>query len=238
MSKERAAIGANGLPLPILPPERDVRVWAKLTRVVVYTPGFLALLLLKVGEPTGFGITVELLMLASTAAIVAGLFIGTQSDAAGADHSSRVSAWSGGLVLELLCAVPILCAVPGLFHELANSRLLHSATPGAVAVPLGITELLPAVAILPFMLYQLGGFGTLHYVVPRAVNWVINLGILGLILGSTAANRMGAFAVEKALVATLVISMALVVFYGVMKLRQMQAAYDNNLPLKPHKDDK
>ncbi len=238
MSKERAAIGANGLPLPILPPERDVRVWAKLTRVVVYTPGFLALLLLEVGEPTGFGITVELLMLASTAAIVAGLFIGTQSDAAGADHSSRVSAWSGGLVLELLCAVPILCAVPGLFHELANSRLLHSATPGAVAVPLGITELLPAVAILPFMLYQLGGFGTLHYVVPRAVNWVINLGILGLILGSTAANRMGAFAVEKALVATLVISMALVVFYGVMKLRQMQAAYDDNLPLKPHKDDK
>ena len=119
MSKERAAIGANGLPLPILPPERDVRVWAKLTRVVVYTPGFLALLLLKVGEPTGFGITVELLM-----------------------------------------------------------------------------------------------------------------------LGSTAANRMGAFAVEKALVATLVISMALVVFYGVMKLRQMQAEYDDNLPLKPHKDDK
>ncbi|HWS05676.1 MAG TPA: hypothetical protein VN230_07790 [Burkholderiaceae bacterium] len=238
MTKERALIGANGLPLPILPPERDVRVWAKLTRVVVYTPGFLALLLLKVGEPTGFGITVELLMLASTAAIVAGLFIGTQSDAAGADHSSRVSAWSGGLVLELLCAVPILCAVPGLFHELANSKLLHSATPGAVAVPLGITELLPAVAILPFMLYQLGGFGTLHYVVPRAVNWVINLGILGLILGSTAANRMGAFEVEKALVATLVISMALVVFYGVMKLRQMQAEYDDNLPPKPRKDDK
>jgi hypothetical protein len=238
MSKERAAIGANGLPLPILPPERDVRVWAKLTRVVVYTPGFLALLLLKVGEPTGFGITVELLMLASTAAIVAGLFIGTQSDAAGADHSSRVSAWSGGLVLELLCAVPILCAVPGLFHELANSKLLHSGTSGAVAVPLGITELLPAVAILPFMLYQLAGFGTLHYVVPRAVNWVINFAILGLILGSTAANRMGAFAVEKALVATLVISMALVVFYGVMKLRQMQAAYDDNLPPKPRKDDK
>jgi hypothetical protein len=173
MSKERPAIGANGLPLPILPPERDVRVWAKLTRVVVYTPGFLALLLLKVGEPTGFGITVELLMLASTAAIVAGLFIGTQSNEAGADHSSRVAAWSGGLVLELLCAVPILCAVPGLFHELANSKLLHSAAPGAVAVPLGITELLPAVAILPFMLYQLAGFGTLHYVVSKPVNWML-----------------------------------------------------------------
>ena len=88
------------------------------------------------------------------------------------------------------------------------------------------------------MLYQLAGFGTLHYVVPRVVNWIINLGILGLILGSTAANRMGAFAVEKALVSTLVITMALVVFYGVMRLRQMQSEYDANAPVKPHKEDK
>ena len=233
MSKERPTIGTDGLPLPIMPPERDVRVWAKLTRVVVYTPGFLALLLLKVGEPTGFGVTVELLMLASTAAIVAGLFIGTQSEAAGADHSSRVAAWSGGLVLELLCAVPILCAVPGLFHELANSKLLHSTVAGAVAVPLGVTELLPAVAILPFMLYQLAGFGTLHYVVPKPVNWAINLGILGLILGSTWANRAGQFELEKTLVSVLVIGMALTVFYGVLKLRQMQATFDANAP---HKD--
>jgi hypothetical protein len=233
MSKERPTLGTDGLPLPVMPPERDVRVWAKLTRVVVYTPGFLALLLLKVGEPTGFGITVELLMLASTAAIVAGLFIGTQSEAAGADHSSRVAAWSGGLVLELLCAVPILCAVPGLFHELANSKLLHSAVAGAVAVPLGVTELLPAVAILPFMLYQLAGFGTLHYVVPKPVNWAINLGILGLILGSTWANRVGQYELEKTLVSVLVIAMALTVFYGVLKLRQMQATFDANAP---HKD--
>jgi len=233
MSKERPTLGTDGLPLPVMPPERDVRVWAKLTRVVVYTPGFLALLLLKVGEPTGFGITVELLMLASTAAIVAGLFIGTQSEAAGADHSSRVAAWSGGLVLELLCAVPILCAVPGLFHELANSKLLHSTVAGAVAVPLGVTELLPAVAILPFMLYQLAGFGTLHYVVPKPVNWAINLGILGLILGSTWANRAGQFELEKTLVSVLVIAMALTVFYGVLKLRQMQATFDANAP---HKD--
>lgn len=56
--------------------------------------------------------------------------------------------------------MPILCAVPGPFHELANSKLLHSTVQGAVAVPLGVTELLPAVAILPFMLYQLAGFGT------------------------------------------------------------------------------
>ena len=64
--------------MPVLPPDRDVRVWAKLVRVMFYTPGFMALLLLKTGEPAGFGITVELLMLSSAAAVVAGLFIGSQ----------------------------------------------------------------------------------------------------------------------------------------------------------------
>ena len=62
MSKVRPTIGIDGLPLPILPPERDARVWARLVRVMFYTPGFLALLLIKAGEPTSFGITVELLM--------------------------------------------------------------------------------------------------------------------------------------------------------------------------------
>ena len=80
MSKDRPTLGTDGRALPILPPERDARVWARLVRVMFYTPGFLALLLLKAGEPTSFGITVELLMLASAAAIVGGLFIGTQSD--------------------------------------------------------------------------------------------------------------------------------------------------------------
>ena len=75
-------------------------------------------------------------------------------------------------MLELLAAVPFLCAVPALFHELANSTLLHARAPGAVDVTLGASELLPAVAILPFMLYQLSGFGTLHFVVSKPVNWV------------------------------------------------------------------
>ena len=76
MSKERATIGADGHALPILPPERDARVWARLVRVMFYTPGFMGLLLIKTGEPASFGITVELLMLAAAAAIVGGLFIG------------------------------------------------------------------------------------------------------------------------------------------------------------------
>ena len=71
-------IGTDGLALPILPPDRDVRVWAKLVRVMFYTPGFMALLLIKTGEPAGFGITVELLMLSSAAAVVAGIFVGSQ----------------------------------------------------------------------------------------------------------------------------------------------------------------
>src|SRR5271169_437495 len=171
MSKERSTIGADGRPLPILPPQRDARVWAKLVRVLFYTPGFLAMLLLKAGEPTSFGITVELLMLASGAAIVGGLFIGSESEGKGADDSSRTGAWCGALVLELLGVVPFLCAVPPLFHELANSTLLHRGAPGAVDISLGASELLPAMAILPFMVYQLAGFGTLHFLVSSQVNW-------------------------------------------------------------------
>lgn len=56
MSKIRQMIGTDGRAFPILPPERDARVWAKLVRVMFYTPGFLAMLLLKAGEPEGFGI--------------------------------------------------------------------------------------------------------------------------------------------------------------------------------------
>jgi hypothetical protein len=156
MSKARATIGADGRPLPVLPPERDARVWAKLVRVMFYTPGFLAMLLLKAGEPEGFGITVELLMLSSAAAIVGGLFIGTQSAKnVGADVVSKIGTWCGSLVLELLAAVPLLCAIPALFHQLAHSRLLHAVAPGTIDITLGASELLPMVAILPFMIYQL-----------------------------------------------------------------------------------
>src|SRR5262245_54868885 len=157
MAKERPTVGTDGQPLPILPPERDARVWARLVRVMFYTPGFLALLLLKAGEPTAFGITVELLMLASASAVVGGLFIGSQSDGRGADDASRNGAWSGALVLELLAVVPLLAAVPVLFHELAHSSLLHARAPEAVDVSLGASELLPAMAIVPFMVYQLAG---------------------------------------------------------------------------------
>src|SRR5271157_3420205 len=152
MAKDRATIGTDGRPLPLLPPERDPRVWARLVRIMFYLPGFMALLLIKAGEPAGFGITVELLMLSSAAAIVGGLYVGSESSGAGADPSSKVGAWSGALVLELLAVVPFLCAVPALFHELAHSRLLHATAPAAVDVTLGASELLPMVAILPFML--------------------------------------------------------------------------------------
>ncbi|HQR45051.1 MAG TPA: hypothetical protein PLB02_06825 [Thermoanaerobaculia bacterium] len=238
MSKERPTVGADGLPLPVLPPERDARVWARLVRVMFYTPGFLALLLLKTGEPAGFGITVELLMLASAAAVVGGLFIATQSDGRGVDVSPKTGVWSGALVLELLSAVPFLCAVPPLFHQLATSTLLHAKAPSAVDVALGPSELLPAVAILPFMIYQLAGYGTLHYVVPKAVNWGLNLAILVLIVGTTAANREGALVLEKRLGALLVLCMAVTVFWGVFRLRQLQAEFDRRSPHKEKDKDK
>jgi hypothetical protein len=235
MAKDRPTLGTDGRALPILPPERDARVWARLVRVLFYTPGFLALLLIKAGEPASFGITVELLMLSSAAAIVGGLFIGTQSEGKGADPASKIGTWSGALVLELLAAVPFLCAVPPLFHELANSTLLHARAPGAVDISLGASELLPAVAILPFMLYQLAGFGTLHFVVPRPVNWGINLAILGLIIAANVANRHGAYGLEKAFGGLLVLGMAATVFYGVLTLRQMQADYVVRFPPKEAK---
>ena len=234
----RPTIGLDGRPLPVLPPDRDPRVWARLVRVMFYTPGFMAILLLKTGEPTGFGISVELLMLASAAAVVAGLFIGTQSSGGGATSASRVGVWSGALVLELLSVVPFLCAVPSLFHELATSTLLHTPAPGAIEVSLGASELLPAVAVIPFLLYQLAGFGTLCQIVSKPVNWVINIGILGLILASYAANRMTDFAQERHLVSVLMVSMAVVTTYGVLRLRAMQAEYDANVPPEPKKEKK
>jgi hypothetical protein len=232
MSKERPTLGTDGQALPILPPDRDARVWARLVRVMFYTPGFLAILLLKTGEPTGFGITVELLMLASASAIVGGLFIGTQSAGGGADHASRVGTWSGSLVLELLAVVPFLCAIPPLFHQLASSTLLHTKAPEAINVALGASELLPAVAILPFMLYQIAGFGTLHFVLGKAANWAVNIAILVLIIGVSAANRMNEFVIERRLAGVLVIILAATLFYGVLKLKKMQEAYDANAPHK------
>jgi hypothetical protein len=235
MSKDRATTGTDGLPLPVLPPDRDARVWARLVRVMFYLPGFMALLLLKTGEPAGFGISIELLMLASASAIVGGMYIGTQSAAGGADVSSKVGVWSGSLVLELLAVVPFLCALPSLFHELANSTLLHSRAPGAIDVALGASEMLPMIAILPFMLYQLAGFGTLYFVMPKAANWVINFGILCLIVASYIANRSGEYHLEKKFAGALVILMVITVFYGVFKLRQMQESFDARCPVKAPK---
>jgi hypothetical protein len=233
-SKARPTIGIDGRALPVLPPDRDARVWAKLVRVMFYTPGFLAMLLLKAGEPEAFGITVELLMLSSAAAIVGGLFVGAQSSNE-ADHSSQVGTWSGSLVMELLAVVPLMCAIPSLFHQLAHSRLLHAVAPGSVDITLGASELVPMVAILPFMIYQLAGFGTLQYIVAKPVNWAINIGILCLIIASYVANREEAYSWEKRFGSILVVAMALTVLYGVLKLKQMQTIYDTQCPPKPPK---
>jgi len=231
MAKGRASVGVDGVALPVLPPRRDARVWARLIRVMFYTPGFLALLLIKVGEPTSFGITVELLMLASAAAIVGGLFIATEADRRDADDASRTGVWSGALVLELLAVVPFLCAIPSLFHEIATSALLHSKLPDTVNVsPLASSELLPAMAIVPFMVYQLAGFGTLHFVVSKPLNWVINIAILILIVTSYVAYRQGMYFGERILTVLLILTMGVTVVFGIFKLKQMQMDYTRRYP--------
>ena len=125
--------------------------------------------------------------------------------------------------------------MPPLFHQLAHSQLLHSLAPGATVVSLGHTEFVPAAAIVPFIIYQLAGFGTLHYVVPKPVNWAINLALLGLIIGGYFANRIGRYDVELVTGAFLVVLMACTVAFGVMKLKEMQADYDARRPPKAPK---
>jgi hypothetical protein len=139
------------------------------------------------------------------------------------------------LVLELLAVVPFLCAVPALFHELAHSTLLHTLAPGAVDETLGASELLPAVAILPFMLYQLAGLGTMHFIVPKVVNWAINIGILCLIVASYVAYHEGAYVIERRFAGALVVAMVITVSYGVLKLRNMQTTFDAHRPPKDSK---
>lgn len=238
MSKTRPTIGDDGHPLPLLPPERDPRLWTRLVRVMFFTPGFLALLLIKAGEPAAFGVTIELLMLSCATAVIAGLFIGSQSSGAGADPASEVSLWSGGLVLEFLSVVPFLCALPPLFHQLANSTLLHPKALGTVDLSLGVSELIPAFAVLPFMLYQLSGFGTLHYIVSKATNWLLNLVILATIIAAYIANRTGHFSAEEVFTGFLVILMTATVFYGVLKLKSLQEIYEAHAPAKAPKEAK
>ena len=238
MSKSRPTIGDDGQPLPLLPPERDPRLWTRLVRVMFFTPGFVALLLIKAGEPAAFGVTIQLLMLSCATAVVGGLFIASQSSGAGADPASEVSLWSGGLILEFLSVVPFLCALPPLFHQLANSTLLHTKALNAVDLSLGASELIPAVAILPFMLYQLSGFGTMNYIVSRTTNWVLNGVIFVTIIAGYIANRTANFAAEKAIDGFLVALMTIVVFYGVLKLKRLQATYEAHAPAKPPKEAK
>lgn len=238
MSKTRPTLGDNGFVLPLLPPERDPRLWTRLVRVMFFTPGFMALLLIKAGEPAAFGVTIELLLLSSASAVVAGLFIGSQSSGAGADTASEVSLWSGGLILEFMSVVPFLCALPPLFHQLANSNLLHTRAPGAVDLSLGVSEIIPAFAILPFMLYQLSGFGTLHYIVSKTTNWLLNIVILAAIVVAYIANRTANYSLEEAATGFLVVLMTATVFYGVLKLKRLQAEFEAHAPAKLPKEGK
>lgn len=232
MAHDARNIGTDGKPLPVLPPERDPRLSIRVIRVMFYVPGFTALLLLKTGEPTGFGITIEFLMLASAASIVAGMFISALSSGANSDTASRVGLWCGALVLELMGIVSLLNALPTLFHQLANSELLHRIVPGAAPVALGASELIPALAIVPFMVYQLAGFGTLHFVVSRQVNWLINLSIPVLILTAYVANREAMFLLERLTGGTLVLLMTGTAIYGIFELKRMQADHDARKPPK------
>ena len=90
-------------------------------------------------------------------------------------------------------------------------------------------------AILPFMLYPLAGYGTLHFVVSKPVNWALNIAIFVLIVAGYVANREAVYVVERALAAVLVLSMAAAVMYGILRLRRMQIDFDARAPVKAEK---
>jgi hypothetical protein len=56
-----------------------------------------------------------------------------------------------------------------------------------------------------------------------------------LIIASYVANREGSYGMEKRFGGILVVAMVFTVFYGVLKLRQMQTTYDAKCPPKAPK---
>jgi hypothetical protein len=75
----------------------------------------------------------------------------------------------------------------------------------------------------------------LHFVVPKAVNWIINTGTLCLIIARYVAYREGKYMLERQFSGVLVIAMVIMVFYGVLRLKRMQAIYDAHCPPKAPK---
>jgi hypothetical protein len=71
--------------------------------------------------------------------------------------------------------------------------------------------------------------------VSKPVNWIINAVIPFLITVSYIFYRQSDFAMERRCDGLLVIIMVFTVFYGVLKLRQMQADYDARCPQKAPK---
>ncbi len=226
-SAEVAALQAK------MPPPRDQRSNMRMVRVLFYLPGFMALLLVKAGEPAGFGITVELLMLSSAAAVVGGFFLGSFSPGKRAgDAASKVGLWAGQVVLEMLALVPFLMAVPPLFHELATSTLLKN-TPGSQPNLLGASELIPAAALIPFVLYLLAGFSTIRYLVSTPVLYALSALIVFTVLGGYIANRNGWFEAELIIGGVAVAILSIFTVVAVMKLKGMQEELDAAIAAAP-----
>ena len=216
-----------------MPPPRDQRSNMRMVRVLFYLPGFMALLLVKAGEPAGFGITVELLMLSSAAAVVGGFFIGAFSPTKrGGDAASKVGLWAGQVVLEMLGLVPFLMAVPPLFHELATSTLLKS-TPGSQPNLLGVSELIPAAALIPFVTYLLAGFSTIKYLIPKDAMYLLCAFIVFTVLGGYTANRNQWFTAELIIGGTAVMILSVFTVVAVMKLKEMQEDLDAAIEAAP-----
>jgi hypothetical protein len=207
--------------VPGLPPIRDARVNARLVRVMFYLPGFLALLLIRGTRPEGFGVTVELLMLSSVSAIVAGLLIGSSSSAKAGDAASKSATWAGQIVLDLLAFVPLLMAVPPLFHTLvdvANPNGLNTASSNYY----GASELIPAFAMIPWTVYELAGYATLWYLVEKSLHVAFVVFVFLGVVGGYIANRNGWYPAELSIDGAVVLALAIMTVVAILEVKDRQ----------------
>ncbi len=214
-----------------MPPQRDARVNARMVRVLFYLPGFLALLLLKGSNSVtsasgsqGFGVTIELLMLSSVAAIVAGMLISAGGvGKRDQDAASRTGVWAGQVVMDVMAFVPLLMAVPPLFHSLTQIGL---SGPPDDQSHYGLSELIPASAIVPWAVFELAGYSTLGYVLKRPIHVLFVVLVAAGTVGGYVSNRNGWYTTELIVDGVIVGVLAVISVVCILALKGRQARLD------------
>ena len=129
------------------------------------------------------------------------------------DGINSTGVWSSGVVMELLSIVPFLISVPLLFSELLQSAEFTS------------LELLgafvPALSILPYVVYELAGYSVVSRLVPTSVSLLSVLMILGGSIAITLMNRRGVTEAEFAVGIALALWLVGLAMFCLLRIRQL-----------------